>query len=160
MKKIKKLIIGTLITAFSVISFSKEIASVNTAWGLTGSDQIKIEALKDDLIDGVTCHISYAKKGGISGLIGEDPSKFSIACRQTNQIVFKSDLSDKEDIASFSRNPFFKKMKVTRIIDKENNSLVYLIWSDKLIDGSAFNSISTVPMQPWGNREPITKFRR
>ena len=102
-------------------------------------------------MQGVSCHISQAKAGGISGALGvaEDPSQFSIACRQIGPIVIKDKLPDEETAFTESTSLFFKETKVSRLFDAKRNTLVYVAISRKIIDGAPANSISTVPIMPW-----------
>jgi CreA protein len=104
-------------------------------------------------VPGVACHVSQARTGGLSGSIGlaEDPSRFSIACRQVGPIhVDLGSLGDREEVYSARTSIFFKRTHVYRVLDKKRNTLVYLAISDKLIEGSPQNAISTVPIMPWG----------
>ena len=151
----KKLLVAVMMVSSSA-SFAGVVGTVSTNMRLLGSnDSIVVESLTDDQVKGVTCHVSYAKVGGLSGAIGiaEDPSRFSIACRQTGPIVLNS--TKQTEVAAFDRNIFFKEMKVVRMYDKNNSTIVYLVYSKKLIDGSPFNSISTIPAMPWGTIQPV-----
>ncbi|MBF0428812.1 MAG: CreA family protein [Magnetococcales bacterium] len=128
------------------------IGSVDTVFKMLGpDDKIVIEAFDDPKVDGVACHMSRAKKGGVSGGLGlaEDPSNASLACRQIGPIQFKGDLKDGESVFTKSTSILFKTLQVVRFHDKKRNTLVYLVYSDKLIEGSPKNSISTVPVMPW-----------
>lgn len=133
---------------------AEEIGSVDTAFKLIGPDhKIVIEAFDDPVIPGITCHVSRARTGGIKGGLGlaEDTSDASIACRQVGPITLPPDLKkqDGEDVFSERRSILFKRMQVTRFYDEKRNVLIYLVWSDKLIDGSPKNAISTVPVMKW-----------
>ena len=144
------LILGVLFAPFSALS--EEIGSVDTVWKMLGPNhKIVIEAFDDPKVDGVTCHLSRAKKGGISGAVGlaEDTSDAAIACRQVGPITFKEPFEDGEKVFSKRTSILFKSMQVVRFMDKKRNVLVYLVYSDKLIQGSPKNSISTVPVMPW-----------
>ena len=94
--------------------------------------------------------------GGMKGAVGlaEDPSDASVSCRQVGPITFKGKLKDGEDVFRESRSWLFKKLQVVRFYDWPNNSLVYLSYSDKLVEGSPKNTISTVPIMPWGQPTP------
>lgn len=133
-----------------------EVGCVTTNIRMLGlaNDKICIDAFKDPKVEGVVCHVSRAKTGGVKGAIGvaEDTSDASIACRQVGPIVIKEELKDGEDVFKESRSWLFKKLQVVRFYDKPNNSLVYLTYSDKVIDGSPKNAISTVPIMPWGGK--------
>lgn len=141
---------------------SEEIGTVDTAFKFIGANhKIAVEAFDDPKVMGVTCFLSMARKGGISGSLGlaEDTSDASIACRQVGPISFKEPISSKkkgEQVFKARRSVFFKKLQVVRFLDKARNTLVYLAYSDKLIDGSPKNSISAVAMMPWGDTLPGT----
>lgn len=127
-----------------------KIGSVNTAWKLLGkNDRIEIISVKDPKIDGITCFLSYAKKGGASEIVGleEDTSNASVSCVQTaKKIIIKEDISkDKENIFKKRSSVLFKKTQVVRMYDEKDNAIIYLAYSDKLVDGSPNNSISVVP---------------
>jgi CreA protein len=132
---------------------SEEIGSVDTEYKLIGANhKIVIEAFDDPGVNGATCYLSRAKKGGISGSLGlaEDPSDASISCRQIGPIHLASDiLSGKrngEEVFKKSISILFKSIQVVRFYDQKRNVLIYLIYSDKLIEGSPKNSISTIPI--------------
>ena len=148
-------LITTLALLFAVSTVSaEEIGSVSTVFKLLGpNDKIVIEAFDDPKVEGVTCHLSRAKKGGVSGAVGlaTDTSDAAIACRQVGRITIKEELEDGEAVFNKRTSVLFKTMQVVRFLDKKRNVLVYLVYSDKLIDGSPKNSISTVPiLKNWG----------
>ena len=133
----------------ATVLIAEEIGSVSTVFKLLGpNDKIVIEAFDDPKVDGVTCHLSRAKKGGVTGAVGlaTDTSDAAIACRQVGPITIKEDLKDGEPVFNKRTSVLFKTMQVVRFLDKTRNVLVYLVYSDKLIDGSPKNSISTVPI--------------
>ena len=145
---------------------SEEIGTVDTAFKLLGANhKIAIEAFDDPKVEGVTCFLSMARKGGITGSLGlaEDTSDASIACRQVGPIKFLEKIAaegDSERVFRKRRSILFKKLQVVRFLDAKRNTLIYLAYSDKLIDGSPQNSISAVALMPWGNilpAKPITK---
>ena len=135
------------------VLIAEEIGSVSTVFKLLGpNDKIVIEAFDDPKVDGVTCHLSRAKKGGVTGAVGlaTDTSDAAIACRQVGPITIKEELKAGEPVFNKRTSVLFKTMQVVRFLDKTRNVLVYLVYSDKLIDGSPKNSISTVPiMKNW-----------
>ena len=143
-------LITTLALLFAVSTVSaEEIGSVSTVFKLLGpNDKIVIEAFDDPKVEGVTCHLSRAKKGGVSGAVGlaTDTSDAAIACRQVGPITIKEELEDGEPVFNKRTSVLFKTMQVVRFLDKKRKVLVYLVYSDKLIDGSPKNSISTVPI--------------
>lgn len=136
-------------------AMAEEVGCVSTNFKFLGpNDKVCISSFKDPKVDGVVCHVSRARTGGVSGAIGlaEDTSDASIACRQVGPISIKGELKDGEDVFKESRSWLFKRLQVVRFYDKPNNTLVYLSYSDKLIDGSPKNAISTVPIMPWGGQ--------
>ncbi|MEO2043782.1 MAG: CreA family protein, partial [Nitrospinaceae bacterium] len=118
---------------------------------LGSNHKIVIEAFDDPKISGVTCHLSRAKTGGISGSLGiaEDKADASIACRQIGPIKLPTGITNGELVFTKKTSLVFKALQVVRFYDKKRNVLVYLVYSDKLIDGSPKNSISTVPILTW-----------
>ncbi|MEJ0068447.1 MAG: CreA family protein [Pseudomonadota bacterium] len=130
------------------------IGSVDTAFKLIGRNhQIRVQAFDDPKLPGVRCYVSQAVVGGISGSLGlaEDPSQASIACRQVApiapELVAKLPTGrEGELVFSDKLSPLFKELRVTRMVDRKANVLVYLIWSTKLIDGSPMNSVTAVPL--------------
>jgi CreA protein len=131
-----------------------DLSCVDTTFRLVGrNDRVCVSAFDDPKVPGVACHISQARTGGLSGTIGlaEDPSRFSIACRQVGPItVDPAALADREEVYTSRASVFFKHTHVFRILDKKRNTLVYLAISDKLFEGSPQNAISSVPVMPWG----------
>jgi CreA protein len=129
------------------IAYSETIGSVDTAFNFIGPDhKIVIEAYDDPKVAGVTCYLSRAKTGGIKGGLGlaEDKSEASIACRQVGVISFAAPLKQQEEVFNQSLSILFKKLRVVRMVDQKRNALVYLTYSDKLIDGSPKNSVTAV----------------
>lgn len=139
----------------SATAKAEDIGCVSTTFRFIGkNDRVCVTAFDDPKVPGVTCHVSQARTGGIGGTIGwaEDPSRFSIACRQTGPIsVDLATLPDREEAFSQKTSILFKSTNVTRVIDRKRNTLVYLAISDKIIDGSPQNAISSVPIMPWGH---------
>jgi CreA protein len=131
---------------------AEEIGEVTTAWKLLGANhRIVVEAFDDPKVEGVSCFVSRARTGGISGSLGlaEDTSDASIACRQTGPIRFLDELEEGEDVFSERASILFKRIQVVRFFDEARNTLVYLTYSDRLIDGSPKNAISAVVIRPW-----------
>ena len=126
----------------------------STVWHfLTPDHKLAVYAIDDPVVDGVACHFTLPEKGGVSGMFGlaEETSDISLACRQVGPISFKEKFEQGEDMYRQSRSLFFKKMQIVRGCDVKRNVLVYLVYSDKLIEGSPKNSTSTVPIMPWGD---------
>jgi CreA protein len=123
------------------------IGEVDTVFKLIGPDhKIVVDAYDDPKVAGVTCYVSRAKTGGISGAIGlaEDKAEASIACRQVGAISFTKPLAEQEEIFNERLSILFKKLRVVRMVDKKRNTLVYLTYSDRVIEGSPKNSITAV----------------
>ena len=137
------------IGACAAAAHAEEIGEVDTVFKLIGPDhKIVVDAYDDPGVAGVTCYVSRAKTGGIKGGLGlaEDKSEASIACRQTGPITFAKPLRQQEEMFSERISLVFKKLRVVRMVDKARNTLVYLTYSEKLIDGSPQNSITAVPV--------------
>lgn len=119
---------------------------------LTPNDKIAVYGIDDPDIEGVACHYAAAEKGGVSGMLGvaEETSDISLACRQIGPISFKSKSDQGDEMFRERRSFWFKKMQIVRGCDTKRNVLIYLVYSDKLVDGSPKNSISSVPIMPWG----------
>ena len=128
------------------------IGSVSTTFKLVGAnDKIIVEAFDDPKIEGVSCYLSRAKTGGISGSIGlaEDSSDAALSCQQVGEIVVPEKIKPGEDVFEKDTSIWFKTMKVVRFLDKKRNVIVYLVYSTKIIDGSPKNSTSTVAIRHW-----------
>lgn len=126
-----------------------KIGTVDTAFQLLGRDHdIIVEAYDDPGVSGVTCYVSRARIGGIKGTLGlaEDRAEASIACRQTGPLSFAKPLRQQQEIFSERMSLLFKRLRVVRMVDAPRNTLVYLSYSDKLIDGSPQNSVTAVPV--------------
>ncbi len=131
---------------------SEQIGEVDTVFILFGANhKIVVEAYDDPKVAGVTCYVSRAKTGGIKGAFGlaEDKAEASIACRQTGPISFKSDRMDKQEEMFNERiSLVFKKLRVIRMLDRQRNTLVYLTYSDRVIEGSPQNAVTAVALPP------------
>ncbi|WP_428003780.1 CreA family protein [Acidovorax sp.] len=126
-----------------------KIGTVDTAFKLLGRDHdIIVEAYDDPAVAGVTCYVSRARTGGIKGSLGlaEDRSEASIACRQTGPLSFPGPLRKQEEVFSERLSILFKRLRVVRMVDPARNTLVYLTYSEKLVDGSPQNSVTAVPV--------------
>ena len=147
-----RLPVVALLCAIAATAGADEVGCVSTVFKVLGpNDKICIESFRDPEVEGVVCHVSRARTGGMKGAVGlaEDTSDASIACRQVGPITIRGELADGEDVFKESRSLVFKHLQVVRFHDKPNNTLVYLAYSDRLIEGSPKNSISTVPIMPW-----------
>ena len=126
-----------------------QIDSINTTFHLLGpDDKVIVERYDDPTVPNVSCYLSRAQTGGMSGAIGwaEDPSRFSVACRAVGPIALPDHLPQSEIIGFRSASLFFKSFQIHRAYDAEKKVLVYTVVSTKLINGSPFNSISVVPL--------------
>ena len=128
---------------------AEKIGTVDTAFQWIGRDHdIIVEAYDDPLVAGVTCYVSRARTGGIKGTLGlaEDKAEASIACRQVGPIHFAQPLKEQQEVFSERMSLLFKRLRVVRMVDAPRNTLVYLTYSDKLIEGSPQNAITAVPI--------------
>jgi CreA protein len=119
---------------------------------MSPNDKLGTYAVDDPVVDGVACHFTAPEKGGWKGWLGlaEEVSDISLACRQVGPIKFTAKFDQGEDVFRRRRSLFFKKMQIVRGCDAKRNVLVYMVYSDRLIEGSPKNSTSTVPIMPWG----------
>jgi CreA protein len=116
------------------------------------NDKLATYGVDDPEVEGVACHFTVPEKGGFKGWLGlaEQVSDISLACRQIGPIHFKNKMEQGDDMFRQRRSLFFKKMQIVRGCDAKRNVLVYMVYSDKLIEGSPKNSTSSVPIMPWG----------
>lgn len=148
-------LLSGLALAISPLAFADEVGCVTTAWKLIGANhRVCVDAFHDPDVPGVTCHVSQARTGGVSGSLGlaQDPSQFSLACRQTGPIQLPAKLPDSREVFSENTSILFKETRVVRMWDEANRTLVYLAISRRLIEGAPANAISTVPVMPWGGK--------
>ena len=126
---------------------------------VTPNDKLATYGIDDPDIEGVACHFTVPERGGVKGWLGvaEQVSDISLACRQIGPIRFKDKFAQGEDMFSKRRSLFFKKMQIVRGCDAKRNVLVYMVYSDKLIEGSPKNSTSSVPIMPWGQNDQIQR---
>ncbi|VVE38616.1 CreA [Pandoraea morbifera] len=130
-------------------AYAERIGDVSTAFKFLGPDhKIVVDAYDDPKVRGVTCYVSRAKTGGLKGMVGlaEDKAEASIACRPVGPISFTGPLPKEEEVFSEGMSPLFKRLRIVRMVDRARNTLVYLTYSDKLIDGSPQNSVTAVPV--------------
>ena len=152
MKKVLMLLLLPVLAAIGLTLFmtrasAQQIGEVSTVFKLLSpNDKIVVDAYDDPKVAGVTCYVSRAKTGGYKGALGlaEDKSEASIACRQTGPITFAKPLEAQEEVLSERISLVFKKLRVIRMVDKPRNTLVYLTYSDRLIEGSPQNSVTAV----------------
>jgi CreA protein len=146
--RLAALLVVLAIPALPGIARADDLPCVSTTFRFLGAnDKVCVSAFDDPKVPGVTCYISQARTGGVKGSFGlaEDPSQFAISCRQVGPIgADLAKLPDEESIYTERTSIFFKHTQVSRIVDRKRNTLVYLAISEKLIDGSPQNAISTV----------------
>ncbi len=144
------------VIAAPALARADELSCISTTFNfLSPNDKVCVADFDDPNVPGVTCHISQARKGGWGQPLGlnEDPSNFSVTCHQTGPIsVDMSKLTDNEEVFTEKTSIIFKATRIYRVVDKKHNTLVYLAVSSKIISGSPFNSISSVPIMPWGSQ--------
>jgi CreA protein len=126
---------------------------------LSPNDKLATYGVDDPEVDGVACHFTVPEKGGIKGWLGlaEQVSDISLACSQIGPIHFKDKMEQGGDMFRQRRSLFFKKMQIVRGCDAKRNVLVYMVYSDRLIDGSPKNSTSSVPVMPWGPGDAVVQ---
>nr|WP_255569234.1 CreA family protein [Comamonas sp. NLF-1-9] len=140
-----------LLAGLAAAASGERIGSVDTAFQWLGRDHdIVVEAYDDPRVQGVTCYLSRARVGGIKGTLGlaEDRAEASISCRQVGPVGFAQPLKQQEQVFSERISLVFKRLRVVRMVDEKRNALVYLTYSDKLIDGSPQNSVTAVAIDP------------
>ena len=146
----RRLCLALALASASAGAFAEKIGTVDTAFKWIGRDHdILVEAYDDPGALGVTCYVSRARTGGIKGTLGlaEDRAEASIACRQTAAAVsFPKPLPQQEAVFSERMSILFKRLRIVRMVDAPRNTLVYLTYSEKLVDGSPQNSITAVPI--------------
>ncbi|MFV9683499.1 CreA family protein [Pseudomonas sp. NY15367] len=153
MRLFKGCVLGLLI--LPGLALAETIGEVSTVFKWVGpNDKIVVEAFDDPKVAGVTCYLSRAKTGGVKGGLGlaEDRAEASIACRQVGPIEFKGKLKDGEEVFKERTSLVFKTMQVVRFFDAKRNTLVYLVYSDRVIEGSPQNAVTAIPILPWGQQ--------
>lgn len=150
------LILSSLLM-FSGAALAEQIGSVDTVFKMFGPDhKIVVEAFDDPDVQNVTCYLSRAKTGGIKGGLGlaEDTSDAAISCQQVGPIEVSDKIKNGKDQGNvvFQKRTslVFKKLQVVRFYDAKRNALIYLTYSDKVVEGSPKNALSAVPIMPWG----------
>jgi CreA protein len=142
-----------LLTSLTVLACTgadaEKVGDVDTAFQWLGPNhKIVVDAFDDPKVQGVTCYISRARTGGIKGAVGlaEDKSEASIACRQVGPIVVPQPLAQQEEVFSERMSVLFKRLRIVRMVDPARHALIYLTYSDKLVEGSPMNAITAVPV--------------
>jgi CreA protein len=155
----KRLALATVVLALGVVQAAAAAdepdlifrRSTVFKW-ISPNDKLATYGVDDPEVEGVACHFTVPEKGGFKGWLGlaEEVSDISLACRQIGPIRFKDKMSQGDDMFRKRRSLFLKKMQIVRGCDAKRNVLVYMVYSDKLIEGSPKNSTSSVPIMPWG----------
>lgn len=127
------------------------VGKVDTTFKLVGrNDRIVVDRYDDPKVTNVSCYMSRAEKGGVSGSLGlaTDPSRYSIACRATGPVHITKEMPDNEVVFGASASWLFKEIRVSRIVDRQKHVLVYLVWSTLALspEGSPYNSVTAVPI--------------
>lgn len=138
-----------LLLLFAGLARAESIGEVDTVFQLIGPDhKIVVDAHDDPKVGGVTCYVARAKTGGIKGGLGlaEDKSEASIECLQVGPISFSRPLPAQEEVFNERISLVFKKLRIVRMVDRPRNTLVYLTYSDRVIEGSPQNSVTAVPV--------------
>ena len=142
-----KRLIPLLLLPLAALVEADSIGEVDTVFKLIGPDhKIVVDAHDDPKVSGVTCYVSRAKTGGIKGALGvaEDKSEASIDCQKVGPIAFTAPIAPQEEIFTERISLVFKKIRVVRMVDRARNTLVYLTYSDRLIEGSPQNSVTAI----------------
>ena len=153
----KNLLAFTVLAVAALHAQAEAVGDVSTTFRWIGANnKIVVDVFDDPKVSGVSCYLSHAKTGGVKGSLGlaEDTSDASVACRQVGPISFIGTLPREEEVFSERSSFLFKHVRVVRMTDKKRNTLVYLVYSDKVIDGSPKNSVTAVPV-PAGQPLPV-----
>ncbi len=152
----KNVLFAAMLTSLPLVVYGEEVGSVSTVFKVFGPDhKIVIEAFDDPDVDNITCYISRAKTGGVKGGLGlaEDTADAAISCQQVGPITLSDRVkrSPNQGQVVFQKRTslIFKKLQVVRFYDPKREALIYLTYSDKIIDGSPDNALSAVPIMPW-----------
>ena len=149
MSRISSRLLLTLALMSPALVQAEMVGHVDTVFKFIGRNhQVVVEAFDDPRVKGVACYVSRARTGGIKGTLGlaEDTADASVACRQVGEIAFEGPLREQEEVFSQSASILFKKVRIVRMVDARRNTLVYLVYSDKLIEGSPQNNVTAVPV--------------
>lgn len=149
MRKLFHIVLAQLIGSMAFSAQAQKIGEVSTAFQWVGPNhKIVVEAYDDPAVQGVTCFVSRARTGGIKGGLGlaEDRAEASIDCRQVGPIHFSGPLEQEDEVFNERMSILFKRLRIVRMLDLKRNTLIYLAYSDKLIEGSPQNSVAAVPV--------------
>jgi CreA protein len=165
MIRFSRLLLSLLIAAFVVVPVHAAdepdlIFKRSTVFKwISPNDKLATYGLDDPEVEGVACHFTVPEKGGFKGWVGlaEEVSDISLACRQIGPVRFKAKFEQGDDVFRKRRSLFFKKMQIVRGCDAKRNVLVYMVYSDRIIEGSPKNSTSSVPIMPWGQSDQVQR---
>ena len=153
----KKTLAALLLGSLALAASAETVGTVSTTFKLLSpNDKVVVDVFDDPVVNGVACYLSHAKTGGYAGALGlaEDTSDASVACRQVGPISFKEKVDKQDEVFKASASFLFKHVRVVRMVDAKRNTLVYLSYSDRVIEGSPDNSITAVPL-PAGTTIPM-----
>ena len=157
MKNLHRLLFSSILLAATHLAAADEIGSVDTTFKLLSpDDSIAIEVFDDPEIEGLACYLSRAQKGGYRGAAGiaEDTSDASIDCDQVGPARITGELEAGEEVFNERRSLIFKRLRVVRFCDVPRNVVVYLVYSERVVEGSPKNSVSAVPLASWDGVAP------
>ncbi len=164
MRKLLAVVVSVGVLVMTAPVRAEEVGAVSTVWKMLGPNhKIVVEAFDDPDIPNVSCWISRAKTGGVKGAVGiaEDPSYGSVACRQRGPIDLSPELKVRliketedggEKVFKTRTSMIFKTLQVSRMYDAMRHTLIYLVWSDRVIEGSARSGISVIAIAPWDEK--------
>jgi CreA protein len=158
----RRLVLGLVLAAAAASGTARaedpdRIMSKSTVWRpLTPNDKLVVYGIDDPAVEGVACHYTTPERGGVKGTLGlaEEVSDISLSCRQIGPVRFKDKFEQGAIVFSERRSLIFKRMQIVRGCDAKRNTLVYLVYSDRPVEGSPKNSTSSVPLMPWGTEPP------
>jgi CreA protein len=146
---VQKAVLSAFFLALAFGAQAETVGEVSTVFKLIGPNhKVVVEVFDDPKVTGVSCYLSRAKTGGLKGAVGlaEDKAEASVACRQVGEIKFNGQIPQQEEVFSERASILFKRVRVVRMADARRNALVYLVYSDRLIEGSPQNSVTAVPV--------------
>lgn len=152
--------LATIFSAGPIWAEGRDIGAISTVFKLIGPNhKIVVSAFDDPKIEGITCYVARPRTGGIKGAVGlaEDPSIASVSCVQTDAIRFKGKIAadeNGEEVFDESRSIIFKSLNINRLYDKENGSLVYVVRTHRIIEGSPDTSVSVIAPMTWNGVKP------
>ena len=145
----KRILAFAAALSLSLATAAETVGDVSTTFKLLSpNDKIVVDVFDDPAVDGVACYLSHAKTGGYKGALGlaEDTADAAVACRQVGPIAFKGKIAAQEEVFNARSSLLFKHVRVVRMVDPKRNTLVYLVYSDRIIEGSPKNSVTAVPV--------------